>query len=796
MAKMVDSPPVVAPFVWSATLLCTALAAAGFALRASAQELAEYFGFTGLEVVKIERAAGPIALGDLNDDGLLDLIAVNNFKSRLDIHYQKEHASPEDALSAPADPGARVNDLPEHWRYRRQTIAVSHRIGAILAHDYDADGMTDLIYAGTPSEIVFLRQADRGMFEVDRRHRVRGLEPNKDSLILSDVLGDEALELLTIAEGEVAVYSMNGSSIKREIALAAGAPLVAIWSDDFDGNGRADILGAIPEDGAPLRLWLGEDEHGRGAIGAQVRFEMPGLVEAEPIRLPGSNAAHIAVIERASRRIIVYGVELETVQQSGDRDASMSIFSFTDAGNRQRDVAVFDVDGDDLLDLVATDTEANSVVIYKQAPGKGLTRGDSHPSLADLLGISVADVDQDGQGELFVLSEEENVIGRSELGGGSVNYPVPVTIPDGKTPVAMNVVSLEGRPTIVAVVKDGRRFDAAMIGLDGATETVTLGSLSRAPDSIVALDADQDGHSDILLLTRDKPMMMLRAEAKDDSSDLDYELLESKDMGQFGLVQAASAGNTAVFDIDGDGKDELLIADRNFVRAVRYEPDPPAGISPGWQVVRQINAQSPDARLVSIAIFPDRIIAADQQNSRLVVFAPSDEGDWRERERVYIEGFAFNEIFGGSFSGDGEANVLAVGDDGFAIIRLAGDRIALNETNSWRTNSERRLQHELTSGDVNGDGFLDLISLDVGEQMLEIFTFSETGHMMYATGFQTFESRIFSGGDPREYEPSECLIGDVTGDGANDIVLLAHDRMLIYPQMTRENRDEPDEAPE
>jgi hypothetical protein len=27
-----------------------------------------------------------------------------------------------------------------------------------------------------------------------------------------------------------------------------------------------------------------------------------------------------------------------------------------------------------------------------------------------------------------------------------------------------------------------------------------------------------------------------------------------------------------------------------------------------------------------------------------------------------------------------------------------------------------------------------------------------------------------------------ALIGDFTGDGANDIVLLCHDRMLLYPQ--------------
>ena len=85
-----------------------------------------------------------------------------------------------------------------------------------------------------------------------------------------------------------------------------------------------------------------------------------------------------------------------------------------------------------------------------------------------------------------------------------------------------------------------------------------LGSLSKQPDAIVALDADRDGNVDLLLLTADKPMTMLRA-----GQDGGYTLLESKDMGQFGLVQAANGRNVATLDIDGDGLRELLVADRD-----------------------------------------------------------------------------------------------------------------------------------------------------------------------------------------------------------------------------------------
>ena len=275
------------------------------------------------------------------------------------------------------------------------------------------------------------------------------------------------------------------------------------------------------------------------------------------------------------------------------------------------------------------------------------------------------------------------------------------------------------------------------------------------------------------------------------AGDDGFELTESKDMGQYGLIKAATADNTAIFDIDGDGHDELLLADRNYVRAVRYEPNPAAGISPGWQVVKQINAVDSSAKLVSLAILEDRIVAADQENDRLLILGKDEnsqnENAWSEIRSIAVHGFDFHTIYAGAFSGDDKDNILAVGNDGFAVISLSGKRSALREFASWRTDKEHRLQHELATGDINGDGFLDLISLDAGEQMCEIFTFTEARRLLYATGFAVFESKIFSGGDVREFQPSTVTIADITGDGANDLILLAHDRILIYPQMTRGN---------
>lgn len=753
-----------------ATLL---IAAAAPAAGAQNVDLADYFGFRDLEVIKIGRSAGPLGYGDVNSDGLIDLIVVNNHASRIEVHFQKAGAAPEDDRRPPTD----VNEFPEHWRYRRQNVPVTHFIDAVVPHDFDGDGLVDLIYAGRPSEIVFVRQAAPGDFEVTRRHRVKNLSANRDAFTIADVLGDERPELLGLVDGEIHIWTLDGDNLSQPVELIAGDGAVAFFIEDYNGDDRLDIAAVLPEDAAPVRLWFGGYEAGQTTLGAQHRFEMPALREFDAVRLPRTPEARIAVIERASKRIVLYKVDRETTRRAGDREADLRVFSFTDAGNRKRDHAVVDVDGDGRLDLVATDTEANTVVVYRQVAGKGLQAAESHPSLSEMDFLAAGNVDEDEAAEVFVMSEQEGVVGRSDMGPDGLPFPSPLNITDGMEPVAMNLVTLESGPHIAAVVKDGRDYQVDLLAMDGTRTSIELGKLSRSPETIIALDADQDDRTDLLLFTRDKPMTMLYATADG------FKLTESGEMGQYGLVKAATAQNTAVSDIDGDGKAELLIAEKNFVRAVRYETDPPAGVSPGWQVVDQVNARDSASDLVSIALLGDRMAVADEENDRLVMMT-REGGAWREMESIYVRGFDFSAIHAGAFSGDDEENILAVGDDGFAVIRLAGERIALNEFATWRTSEENRFQHELTSGDVNSDGFTDLVSLDAGEQMCEIFTFTETHQLVYATGFQVFESRIFSGGEPREFEPSECYIADVTGDGANDLVLLAHDRVLIYPQMT------------
>ena len=84
-------------------------------------------------------------------------------------------------------------------------------------------------------------------------------------------------------------------------------------------------------------------------------------------------------------------------------------------------------------------------------------------------------------------------------------------------------------------------------------------------------------------------------------------------------------------------------------------------------------------------------------------------------------------------------------------------------------------------GDINHDGIRDILAIDTRKANIEVLTTLADGGLVKALHFQVFQGKRFSGEPERGGEPREAAIGDVTGDKIDDLVLIAHDRVLIYP---------------
>src|SRR5690606_29195120 len=107
-----------------------------------------------------------------------------------------------------------------------------------------------------------------------------------------------------------------------------------------------------------------------------------------------------------------------------------------------------------------------------------------------------------------------------------------------------------------------------------------------------------------------------------------------------------------------------------------------------------------------------RLVAADRAARRIVMFERAEGGEWEVVDRLRLSGVEPAAVYAGAFSGDSSPGLLVLSSDAMGIVRLAGDRVAMRTVASWRADSDRRLDHDLEAGDVNGDGYTDLVVLD------------------------------------------------------------------------------------
>lgn len=763
-----------------------AVLAPAAAVAAQPTPIAEYFGFEAQRIIVVDKELGPVAVADMTDDGRPDVVVANNRKSRIEVHALRSKRRTAEEMERDYE----VNELPPSPWYDRQEIVVRDRVGAIRPWDVDGDGLMDLVYlSGSPQAIVIMRQARPGEYEQASRRRMQDLTVGAEAMALANLDGDGRPELLAIVDGGLSSFAIGEDfTIGTPRQIGSSGDLTELRSADVDGDGREDIVG-IGGGEAPLRIWLNHPGEGPGY---ELRFEMPGLQDVEAVRLADADRSLLATIESGTRRIVLHElVEQELAESAGRgvRDVQAEVGAFAGKPRQARAVAVADLDGDGREDLIVTDPGGNSVVVHLQREGRGLASGESFAAFASPSGVAVGPWET-GDAVLFVMSETEAAVGVSRWSDdGRLGFPQPISLETGgATPVAMASLEYGGRPALAVVAKDRRNLTLELHRPSGEgtdAQTIELRGVTRAPKSILATDVDRDGDQDLLLLTPGEPMVMVQSEAGEEGVG-PSSVLGRADMKQFGLVEQAGPDNSVILDVDGDGSEELLFAHQNFIRAARYDADR------GWRVLEQFNVPDQNVSFAGLALLEGdgalRMAAADRAGKRLYIFE-REEGRWSVTQRLRLLGFDLGSIVAGRFTGGDDQSVLAIGESGYGVVRLSGRRPLLEEVAVFRPDAENRLEHELASGDVNGDGYSDLVVLDAREQMLSILTVSGARRILPATEFKVFESRLFSRGDARQYEPSAVVVADLTGDARDDVLLLVHDRVLIYPQATERGRE-------
>jgi len=739
------------------------------------------FSFAGPEIFPLSPQIVGLAAADLDGDGRLDLITANNTQSKIALLYnQTGRTNP-----APRARAAKreLNELPADARFRIESIASEKRITSLAVTDLNGDGRPDIAYYGEPRELIVLTNRGTNGWSQPRRIPLDDGQTTAGALTHGDLNGDRRTDLLLLAETHlwfIAQKADHGLAEPVKIPFTGGIKAAQVL--DINGDGRDDLLLVNWDNAVPFRFRLQLSD---GQLGPEVHFQHPPVRAYWADDLDADRRAEIITIAQNSGRASVANF---IQKPAGPLLATFKLgqFAVTPLGKSEksrRGVAWADVNGDKLTDLVVAEPESGQLAITLQnADGSfGATRRS--PTFTGVSDVAIADWDGDGRPEIFLLSADERQAGVTRLEpNGRVGFP-RILPTDGK-PLAFAAGALKpgARPVLALIVDhDGRRA-LQVHSADGARREQKLAeSFKSNPAALAVHDANQDGLPDLAILTPyEKLKLLLQA------ADKDFEEVDVTPPGGATEQPWFSAA-----DVDGDGKPELLLAQKNFVRAVvlARESRPAGGDAKStwtFTVKEQINGAAPNSRIV--AAFALRtgsqtvLFLLDAERKSLSACERDSAGVWQIVKNAPLPVTDFNALAPIAGAGTQPASLGFIGLNAAASLALHGNVWELKELDSYETPIKDGRLMDVVTGDLNKDGRKDLVFLETAKNHLDLVTFDPPHKLTPANRWQVFEERTFRSRRSDLPEPREALIVDVTGDGKNDLVVVVHDRILVYPQ--------------
>lgn len=741
----------------------------------------------GPEVAKVDWNTRALVASDLDGDGKTDLAVINNDRAAIDLLYQREAGAPvEEVLPRRRE---RWSPVLEDARFRRDTLIVGQALFDLVAGDFDGDGRMDFAATGEPAPVVLRLARENGRWE----ERVLSTAPEPvrfiGGLVAADVDGDGRTDLVQLGQKELAVFLQReggGGLVLDEKLTLSDDDAYGLGLEDVDGDGRLDLLHLVSGHREALRV---RRQLAAGKFGPEQTFAL---------RTPRSPLVRVregadAGREREPLFASALGgsgqVEFTRLGVAAPDDVwrgmAPSVFAPL-AGVRSTALyASGDWNGDGGSDLAVAFAESAQVWLYvRQADGAfGLPRRVS--SVTDARALGAVTWGEGERPEILVLSGKENVLAALALGDeGVVAPPRTLPIPGRLITFATGRLGTGGAGLAVVSEEGGeRRLTLWERGGSGELRrgaSVALAGLRADPRSVFWHDLNQDGRADFLLAV---PALGVRVYLTgEDGALVDAASGPLFRPGLLGRPEAA-AGVLSAEDVDGDGREELLIAAENFLRALRL------GSEGSLETVAQFEAESTGAEITTGFVLGERpgqegprVILHDRRAQELHLLRPGSGGLAAEtlasREVPRLEVTGTLRLAGPG----GRRELFWLGKDRFWWMPEGGaGRVAVSEGAYVSEVPELRHQY-VTAGDLDGDGVSELVAVDLTANSVEVLGRESEGAWRSLLHFRVFERDPHHAGGRSGAEPREARVVDVTGDGRPDLVLLVHDRILVYPQ--------------
>ncbi|MCA8966421.1 MAG: FG-GAP repeat protein, partial [Planctomycetes bacterium] len=375
----------------------------------------------------------------------------------------------------------------------------------------------------------------------------------------------------------------------------------------------------------------------------------------------------------------------------------------------------------------------------------------SLPTLAGVTSLALGDVDGDGKNDLVLASPEEDTVAWKSGALPLDEFPVALKTID--KPVAVAVDPAGG--VLVLGRNDRRNAQLHRTRPDAEPEPLLdLGRLPADPATLLVADiGDAEGLEVAFVVPNEGLRVVTLGAGKGDDK------AAAKSAGTAGFTKKLDDGALAVCSYEG--KPALVAVRERFVRTFRIDA---AG---QVHVLRQDNGPAGLDELSLSAELPGGGRLYLDKKSNKLVRAISGQAP----TSVDVPAYDFTQL---RLHADA---ALLIGPRG--VLRVPfGDGPMLQQVAVLESPTDKTSFWFGRCGDFDNDGIGDLAIVDGRLPGVHILAGSSAG-LARALAIPVFEA---GPSEEPDNEPRELATGDLDGDGRCDLVLLAHDRILIYLQ--------------
>ncbi|MCF8428811.1 MAG: FG-GAP-like repeat-containing protein [Bacteroidia bacterium] len=357
--------------------------------------------------------------------------------------------------------------------------------------DIDGDGKLDLVVANNSSSSVSVYRntsitgtISGGSF-VPKVDFTTGSGTSPSSMSLGDIDGDGKLDIVVVNSNSYTFSVYRNTSTSGTINFASKVdfipgfslePFISISIGDIDGDGKLDL--AIPNN-LQFKVSVLKNTSTIGNISFATRVDFVaeyGPIAASLGDIDGDGKLDLALANSNSNTVSVYrNTSISGTISSGSFATKVDFAT----GTEPRSMSLGDIDGDGKLDLVTANKNSNTISLLRNTSTNGTITSGSFASKLDFAtgtqprDLSFGDLDGDGKLDLAVANSANTTVSiyKNSSFNGTISFEAKVDFTTGISPISLSIGDIDG---------DGR-LDLAIANAASNTVSILRNSQGLSP---------------------------------------------------------------------------------------------------------------------------------------------------------------------------------------------------------------------------------------------------------------------------------------------------------------------------